>query len=187
MKSSCNFFSARFFILLGLLMVCLVSCKTPVGGSGMGPLAGPVAGRGEEGGDGGGMTAAHNRWRRTVGVRPLEWSETVAASARRWATTLARQGCAMEHSRLGYGENLAWFQNQSPSPAQVVDLWASERKDYDHDRRRCRPGAVCGHYTQILDQRSRWVGCARVACGRGEEIWVCQYDPPGNVVGVPPY
>ncbi|HTW72142.1 MAG TPA: CAP domain-containing protein, partial [Acetobacteraceae bacterium] len=70
------------------------------------------------------------------------------------------------------------------SPDQVVGAWADEARDYDIRTNRCT--SVCGHYTQIVWRATRWVGCG-VAAAAGQEIWVCEYDPPGNVIGYRPY
>jgi len=45
---------------------------------------------------------------------------------------------------------------------------------------------VCGHYTQIVWRDTKQVGCG-VARDNRREIWVCNYDPPGNWVGHRPY
>jgi pathogenesis-related protein 1 len=45
---------------------------------------------------------------------------------------------------------------------------------------------MCGHYTQIVWRNTKAVGCA--VGGKGaREVWVCDYDPPGNYVGQRPY
>ncbi len=134
-----------------------------------------------------GMLAAHNEARRAAGVPPLQWSADLAASAARWAETLRGRGCAMRHSgQAGVGENLAWAGGQRMTPGQVVGMWVGERRDYNAARNTCAPGAVCGHYTQVVWRETRAVGCARASCG-SSEIWVCQYSPPGNIVGQRPF
>jgi len=134
-----------------------------------------------------GMLAVHNEARRAAGVAPLQWSGELAASAGRWAETLRSQACAMRHSGVaGIGENLAWAGGQRLTPGQVVGMWVGERRDYNAARNTCATGAVCGHYTQVVWRQTRFVGCARASCG-GSEVWVCQYSPPGNVVGQRPY
>lgn len=70
------------------------------------------------------------------------------------------------------------------SPGQVVGAWAAEARDYDRRRDTC--AGVCGHYTQIVWRATRNVGCG-VASDPEREIWVCEYDPPGNYVGYRPY
>ena len=45
---------------------------------------------------------------------------------------------------------------------------------------------MCGHYTQIVWETTQKVGCAKIQCD-GFDLWVCNYDPPGNWVGEKPY
>jgi len=45
---------------------------------------------------------------------------------------------------------------------------------------------VCGHFTQVISTYSTHVGCGRARCETAE-VWVCNYSPPGNYKGVPPY
>lgn len=78
--------------------------------------------------------------------------------------------------------------------ARALRSWASESADYDPRSGRCRAGAVCGHYTQMVWRETRGVGCALARCLGGspfsDERWslvVCNYDPPGNVVGRRPF
>ncbi len=70
------------------------------------------------------------------------------------------------------------------SPAQVVNAWDSEAADYDYSSNKCRK--VCGHYTQIVWASTKEVGCG-VARNAHREIWVCDYNPPGNYIGKRPY
>jgi pathogenesis-related protein 1 len=48
----------------------------------------------------------------------------------------------------------------------------------------------CGHYTQVVWRNTQRVGCGYSTCqsqGYTFEIWVCNYDPPGNFIGQTPY
>lgn len=133
------------------------------------------------------MLTAHNQWRSQVNVAPLVWDQALAAYAQPWANHLLAQGGKLAHRQPNaYGENLAMAKGQRLTPAQVVRLWGDESRDYDVNRNRCTPGKVCGHYTQIVWQGSQRVGCA-VARDDEKEVWVCNYDPPGNVIGDRPY
>lgn len=129
----------------------------------------------------------HNAVRAGVGVGPLGWDAAVAASALEWAEALAADGCAFEHeAQQTYGENL-WWSTWDPTPAEVVQGWASEVADYDYDTNTCASGAVCGHYTQVVWADTEVVGCGKATCSSGAVIWNCRYDPPGNWVGERPY
>jgi pathogenesis-related protein 1 len=130
------------------------------------------------------MLAVHGVVRERVGVAPLAWSDRLAARAQDWAgTLLARQQFAHRPNST-YGENLFEITGAAASSAQVVNAWAAESRNYDYRSNRCR--GVCGHYTQIVWGGTKEVGCA-VARGEGREVWVCDYDPPGNWAGQRPY
>ena len=154
-----------------------------------------------DGVDGAAMLAAHNKWRAQVGVGPLSYSPELAASAQAWADELKQSNhCRMRHSSSQgqYGENLFWASpvvwsdgrrelSQVP-PEKPVDSWGSEQRDYNHVNNSCRPGKMCGHYTQLVWKTSTQVGCARAVCADSQEqVWVCQYQPAGNWLGHKPY
>lgn len=137
-----------------------------------------------------GITAAHNRVREPLGIAPLTWSPELARFAQTWADKLGREGCDLQHRpRSGpdaqrYGENIYGASGGQPGAGDVVDMWAKEAQGYDAKRGRCK--GVCGHYTQIVWAKSQRLGCGRAVCGESE-VWVCNYDPPGNVLGQRPY
>lgn len=130
----------------------------------------------------------HNYWRSEVGLQEkLIWSEEMAALASDWAKKLKKKGCGFEHRPDNkYGENLFKGTSGAFDAAYVVDAWASEKSDYNYDNNKCDPGKVCGHYTQIVWQNTKKVGCAKITC-EGMDVWVCNYDPPGNWVRQKPY
>lgn len=130
------------------------------------------------------MLAAHNQVRARVGVAPLSWSDALADSAQGWANRLMTEGRFYHRPNPAFGENLFEITGASASPARVVEEWAAESRNYDRGSNKCR--GVCGHYTQIVWRDTKEVGCA-VARGGGREVWVCEYNPPGNWVGRRPY
>lgn len=138
-----------------------------------------------------GMVDRHNFWRKKVNVPDLKWSPELSAFAQDWADKLAAEGCNMEHRpRSGkwgssYGENIYWSSGMKNTPDVVVDNWASEIENFDARTGSCK-GGVCGHYTQVVWKNTQRVGCGMAKCG-DQEIWVCNYDPPGNWVGEKPY
>jgi pathogenesis-related protein 1 len=127
---------------------------------------------------------AHNRVRSGVGVSPLSWSDKLAAVAQAWANQLVLEGRLHHRASPHYGENLYLISGGRATPNDVVSSWAGEEEDYDYRANTCH--SRCGHYTQIVWRSTRAVGCA-VARSRNTEVWVCEYDPPGNYVGERPY
>jgi uncharacterized protein YkwD len=130
------------------------------------------------------MLTAHNAVRQRVGVPPLAWSERLAAFAQEWVDTLAARRQFFHRRKSPYGENLFEITGAGVGPAEVVNDWASESRNYQYRSNTCR--GVCGHYTQIIWRDTRRVGCAAARSDR-TEIWVCNYDPPGNWTGKYPY
>jgi len=137
-----------------------------------------------------GITAAHNSIRGALGLPSLTWSTTVAQFAQAWADKLQAQGCNMQHRPYNgpdaqkYGENISGNWGYMATAAQVVAGWAAEVQDYDAETNTCH--GVCGHYTQIVWRNSKRLGCGMATCG-DTEVWVCNYDPPGNITGERPY
>ena len=119
----------------------------------------------------------HNQYRSLHGVPPVTWSATVAASAQAWADT-----CPSGHSSSGYGENMAWA-TYIMSPKDVVDYWYSEEPFYDYNNPGWDP--KYGHFTQVVWKSTIEIGCGyRTGCStRYSNVWVCQYNPPGNHIG----
>ena len=68
-------------------------------------------------------------------------------------------------------------------------VWGEEGKDYNCTANECRPNATCGHYTQLVWNTTRAVGCGVAYCRQnspfGEQFpnwtfYVCNYTPPGT-------
>ena len=140
------------------------------------------------------FVAYHNKTRAAVGVPPVEWSPEIAAYAQKWADRLAATG-ELEHRPVEgewariYGENLAI----DSSIVAGAESWHSEQKDYP----KVEPipsdfsGFTAGHYTQMVWRKTKRIGAgvAVVKQGRfkGMTVVVCNYDPPGNMIGEKPY
>ena len=130
------------------------------------------------------MLSAHNQTRAKADVPPLVWSVSLATRAQEWANHLLGQMQFYHRPNSNLGENLFEIIGGTLSPAEVVGNWASEARDYNYRTNSCR--GTCGHYTQLVWRTTREVGCA-IARGQDREVWVCNYDPPGNWIGERPY
>lgn len=134
----------------------------------------------------------HNRARADVGIGPLVWSKNLAVYAQSWADHLASTSCRMEHRprsgkwRQVYGENLLIGTVGYHGVADAVWAWERERSLYHGGALNSSNWYPSGHYTQMVWKNTRRLGCAKAEC-RGNVIVVCNYDPPGNVLGQKPY
>ena len=136
------------------------------------------------------LLEAHNQYRSEVGVAPLTWSDTVAASAQAWADRLAAAN-ALEHSSSSYGENLWKGTAGAYSAVDMVGSWGDEQQFFIPNAAFPNLSTTgswfdVGHYTQIVWADTTQVGCG-LATGNGWDVLVCQYDPPGNFSGQEPF
>jgi len=120
---------------------------------------------------------AHNAARAKHCAPPLAGSPKLAAVAQKWADTLKAKGCAFGHSGGQYGENLAAGTEGVLDPEATVKMWYDEIAKY-----RFPNGGFSmetGHFTQVVWRGTSQVGCGHSQC-KGNDIWVCNYDPAGN-------
>lgn len=131
---------------------------------------------------------AHNNYRTLHGVPSVTWSTVLETSAQTYANS-----CPSGHSGWGYGENIFWCDGYAPTPQGVVDLWYSEEQYYDYNNPGSSnpPGNTIGHFTQVVWKSTTQIGCGcKNGCsvyvngsGPYSDVCVCQYSPPGNVLG----
>jgi uncharacterized protein YkwD len=153
-----------------------------------------------------GVTAAHNAIRGDLDLPPLTWSDDMAALAQDWAETLTDScGSLMHRPNNRYGENIAARGASGNIPAmtgpEAVTEWAKEVDCWtygafmrtDSCNTACTDAlnaSGCGHYTQLVWEGTQEVGCGYAKCQDGQfsvDLWVCNYNPPGNVIGRNPY
>ncbi len=127
------------------------------------------------------LLRAHNQRRAQHCAKPLRWSNELSRAAQRWADKLARGRCTLEHSDTAFGENLAAGTSSAFSPDAIVQMWYRELEDYRFARGSF--SMKTGHFTQLVWRSTSMVGCGVSECD-GLEVWVCNYDPPGNVDGM---
>jgi pathogenesis-related protein 1 len=123
----------------------------------------------------------HNRYRVQHCAGPLTWSSQLAADSQKWADTLKAKGCVFGHSGGKHGENLAAGTTGALPPEEVVRMWYDEVKIYDF-RTPTGFSMETGHFTQVVWTDTTQVGCGMAQC-KGNDIWVCQYETPGNWEG----
>ncbi|XP_006456817.1 hypothetical protein AGABI2DRAFT_122706 [Agaricus bisporus var. bisporus H97] len=125
----------------------------------------------------------HNVVRAAHGVKPLRWSPHFANLAEQWA-----DACNFKHtdgvlSDKPYGENIV----AATGPFSVhaaMGTFIEDAADFNPHH----PHFT--HYTQVLWESTTELGCASSVCkdllgpSTGPAtLYVCLYNPPGNVVG----
>jgi pathogenesis-related protein 1 len=133
------------------------------------------------------FVAQHNFYRKQVGAPDIHWSSHLATYAQAWADKLAKT-CQLQHSNGTYGENIYWC-SSSANEEEVIDYWAEEEQYFNHKNPTYIRGksAKSGHYSQMIWAKSTLLGAGVANCKNGGQIWVCVYDPPGNMLGEKAY
>jgi hypothetical protein len=98
--------------------------------------------------------------------------------AQAWADSLKNQGCKFGHSGSQWGENLAAGTSGTLDGNAVSAMWYDEVKLYNFNGGGF--SMETGHFTQVVWRGTKQIGCGVTTC-RGMDVWVCNYDPPGNV------
>ncbi|SFV64057.1 putative deoxyribonucleotide triphosphate pyrophosphatase [hydrothermal vent metagenome] len=139
----------------------------------------------------------HNEKRRNYYTdSDLSYSMALEKAAQKYANTLASNG-KFEHDpengEKGYGENLyAHSKRVALTTADAMPHWYDEEKVlYNYDDGSCQEAYYdngsrikCGHYTQVIWQETREVGCATAQYKTGDMkngfVYVCKYKKAGN-------
>lgn len=129
----------------------------------------------------------------------MYYSEEIEAKAQAWADRNQ-----FEHSSSAYrkqpdfhcGENVYTFSISGDRPkkdwSQAIKAWYEEIKDMEGKSvdSFADGGAVTGHFTQMIWAHSYIVGCGFSQyddAGWIKQLYVCQYGPVGNIIGMPIY
>ena len=149
---------------------------------------------------------SHNSVRQRLGIPALRWSTSLESNAAEWANFLTTEadcqprrrgiiGSSQNQKRIG--ENLLRLEpvriSDGSTGAEVVDEnkivldWFQQGTEFNYDENKCGSGKSCDNYTQVVWRDSQVMGCAAASCADKSQIWVCNYDPPGNFVGQKPY
>ena len=125
-----------------------------------------------------GILNSTNFYRYEHNATALTWNTSLADYAQSWASH-----CEWKHSGGPNGENLA---EGYPDVTAAVDGWGNERAKYNFNKPTGFSEAT-GHFTQLVWKDTTTTGCAAVNCtGKGGMdgfYVVCEYYPPGNIVG----
>ena len=130
---------------------------------------------------------AHNSERKLVGTTDLTWDNSLEEFAASWALILANRDNGLSHRPNNrYGENCYWTGSHEIHPEEAILAFNEEKHNYQYGPFTGSNFIVTGHYTQVVWYRTTRVGCAAVNAPSGIFV-VCNYDPPGNLIGDYPY
>jgi hypothetical protein len=150
----------------------------------------------------------HNSERAAVGVPPLVWSDSLAASAQTWAEHVATINEMVHSTGQPYGENIAGFThgcglsslvppldyNKVVCPGDtlrtMVMSWVNEKTLYHGGVLTQQNWYPTGHYTQVVWGTTTQIGCGMATASvmnYPNDYLVCQYSPGGNIMGQAPY
>lgn len=140
-----------------------------------------------------------NNQKRATKLPALQWDDDLEKSAQLYANK-----CNWQHSKpsgfkalpYNYGENMyitsAFGVHDDPTLA--VTSWGNEHEWYNHISHQCDDNKQCAHYTQMVSENTKRVGCGIAECVNVDGIgWgggtfiVCQYYPPGRQITQDPY
>jgi len=173
----------KIIVRLTLGLICIVAISTSLFLSNPVQAAPPQQGpNGLSAADVAAMLNAHNSWRLRFSVPTLTWDSAVAAVAQDWANQVAATGIFAHRPNNKYGENIWGGTTGFFVATDAVNSWGNEVNDYDFATNTCAAGKACGHFTQLVWARTIKVGCGK-GVGHGNDYYVCNYDPPGNLVG----
>jgi len=132
------------------------------------------------------LLAIHNYYRCVHGTQPIQWNDTLAQSAEKWAYNRSLSNCSLVHSHFpGVGENIAdgtyyglTALKYYISDIDMTNYWYHETWDFAYGS---GSTSTYDHFSQMIWNGTNTLGCAWVWCSDLDwEFWVCQYYPPGN-------
>ncbi len=125
----------------------------------------------------------HNIYRVNYKVPTLKYDEFLTSFSEARAFKIA-ENSKLEHEVSPYGENLFCCSNFEDI-VKCVDSWMSEAIVYKETENNWNQGA--GHFSQVIWEDSKKIGIGMAIMKNGMFVVVCNYDPPGNIIGNRPY
>ncbi|MFQ6661785.1 hypothetical protein Gotur_029818 [Gossypium turneri] len=123
----------------------------------------------------------HNMARVTLGVQPITWDNVVEMSVKNYANKRISD-CELMPSKGPYGENLTGSKDDF-SVSDAVIMWINEKRNYNLKSSAYNSSHICSHYTKVIWHNLVRLGCVKVRYNNRGTFIVCNYYPPGNIVG----
>ncbi|CAF1080630.1 unnamed protein product [Brachionus calyciflorus] len=131
------------------------------------------------------VLAAHNKYRALHGAPNLVNDQSVTNTAQKYAEYLSSNNLFKHSAASGLGENLASMSGSNLGTCEALadrftDMWYNEVKFYNYNNGGF--SMQTGHFTQVVWKSTTRLGCGLAISGN-RAVGVCNYSPPGNVVG----
>jgi hypothetical protein len=136
------------------------------------------------------MLVRQNETRQKAGVASLAWSSELAGQARATVEAGIAASCGVSAiRRMAVREGLAmhWVAplrridgavvSQDIAASYVVAQWTAGQADFDRSTGTCRRSGACDNYALMVAPKAQLVGCAKLACGTGAQVFACRYAP----------
>lgn len=134
----------------------------------------------------------HNEYRENniYNCPPLQESIIINEYSQQRANDIAKSGKFKHAENMPYGENLWCTTNVNiPDISTCVDSWMAESYSWLPDQNNWQDGL--GHFSQCVWRNTTHIGCGKSIMedeyGVKWLVVVCNYNPPGNIIGQFPY
>jgi glioma pathogenesis-related protein 2 len=122
------------------------------------------------------LVACINTIRASFGAPPVQWDPKIARFAQDWAN----RGMFKHRPYNVYGENLAITTSKRSDMSDAIAMFEGESTNYDWNN----PGfsSNTGHFTALVWCASRRIGAGAATLKDGRNLFVLNFDPPGNII-----
>ncbi|XP_044259216.1 venom allergen 5-like [Tribolium madens] len=124
-------------------------------------------------------------------INVIGWDDYLASEAQKISETCVMKHLPVKDDRFYVGQNLAALSGTAPNNSSPLELfimmWYNEYPKFIYPN-----FSGAGHYTQVIWDKTQYVGCGYTYYRKSVNDWydklfVCNYGPGGNIVGVAPY
>ncbi|XP_970952.1 venom allergen 3 [Tribolium castaneum] len=122
----------------------------------------------------------------------IGWDDYLASEAQKISDNCVMKHAPVKDNRFYVGQNLAAWSGTGPLNDSWLEpfvmMWYNEYPKFIY------PNYIngAGHYTQVIWDKTEYIGCGYTYYKKSptdwyEKLFVCNYGPGGNILGVAPY
>jgi len=126
------------------------------------------------------MIKKHNEIRKKYGVCPIVYDPQLSLYSQTRADQISNSKELKHDLNCPYGENLYWSSSQKTDIVNAAISWINEESNWKENKK------PSGHFTQCIWNNSVKIGIGKSVSDFGTVV-VCNYNPPGNIIGQNPF